>query len=66
MFGLKFGKDDGFVVSKKCVCVIYDVLGHFSHFMFSAGGVVHRRVCCVTLHSCAKLNHFWNCNKKVL
>lgn len=38
MFGLKFGIDDSFVVSKKCVCVNCDLLGHFSHFMFSAGG----------------------------
>lgn len=66
MFGLKFGTDDGFVVSKKCVCVNYDLLRHFTHFMFSAGGVVHTLACCVTLHLRATLNNFWNCNKKIL
>jgi hypothetical protein len=66
MFGLKFGIDDSFVVSKKCVCVNCDILGHFSHFMFSAGGVVRTRTCCVTLHLRAKLNNFWNSNKKIL
>lgn len=66
MFDLKFGIDDSFVVSKKCVCVNYDLLGHFSHIMFSAGVVVHTRTCWVTLHLHAKLNNFWNCNKKIL
>lgn len=66
VFGLKFGIADSFVFSKKCVCVNYDLLGHFSHFMFSAGGVVHTRMCCGTLHLRAKLNNFWNCNKKIL
>jgi hypothetical protein len=66
MFGFRYGISDSFVVSKKCVCVNYDLLGHFSHFMFSAGGVVHTWTCCVTLHSRAELNNFWDCNKKIL
>jgi len=63
-FGIWY--DDSFVVSKKCVCVNYDLLGHFSHFMFSAGGVVHTCTCCVTLHLCTKLNNSWKCNNKIL
>ena len=54
MFGLKFCIDDSFVVSNKCVCVNYYLLGHFSHFM-SAGGIVHTHMFCVTLHLLANL-----------
>lgn len=55
MFGLKFCIiDDSFVVSNKCICVKYYLLGHFSHFM-SAGEVVNTHMFCITLHLHAKL-----------